>query len=580
MYSICFTIAGLIFSIILFIIYNTKSNFKEVENKIYYGIITTTVISGLTELYSFILVQNNISINSSLYLFSLKLLFISFLVWIYLFTLYTLVITLKLNKKDYNNYQKETLLSVFIVTICTIIILILPINIKESNGLLLPSGLGTDILYILCILCFIAMIISIIAGRKELKNKKYYPMYFLIIILALVILIQRIFPSLLLINFSISILIYIMYFTIENPDIKVIKELNYTKELLERQNESVSSVINNLAIDIKNPLMEIANYNNKEITKKDIKEISSRTLSLIDQVNKIIDLTRIKNRDFKIEKKKYQTDNLINSIKNITTSKKIEATYTINNKLPKILYGDDSNLQQIISYLIDFIDKYFDNYSLDINISSMTVRSKCKIRFTINVDYKYTSINLKEKKGRYQIETKSIEYEIYEKLVSLGKGSYFVKKENNKIIFDFSLFQKICDINVPLEEEITYFNAHNKRVLVALNNYNDISKMVTLLRPYNVDIDTASSINELNELLNSNKTFDLIILSDTIDGIENYDIDNFKITIGKFSLIAGYKLQIVIASINNYKDESIDNITIPISKTNLDDIMVKYLKEN
>ena len=53
MYSICFTIAGVIFSILLFVLYNFKSNLKLLENKIYYGIIVTTIIAGLIEIYSF-----------------------------------------------------------------------------------------------------------------------------------------------------------------------------------------------------------------------------------------------------------------------------------------------------------------------------------------------------------------------------------------------------------------------------------------------------------------------------------------------------------------------------------------------
>ena len=72
MYSICFTIAGVIFSILLFVLYNFKSNLKLLENKIYYGIIVTTIISGLIEIYSFILVRTSIFVNSVLYLFSLK----------------------------------------------------------------------------------------------------------------------------------------------------------------------------------------------------------------------------------------------------------------------------------------------------------------------------------------------------------------------------------------------------------------------------------------------------------------------------------------------------------------------------
>ena len=83
MYSICFTIAGVIFSILLFIIYSFKKNFSISENKIYHSIIITTIITGLIEIYSFILVKNNIAVDSSLYLYTLKLLFLGFVIWLY-----------------------------------------------------------------------------------------------------------------------------------------------------------------------------------------------------------------------------------------------------------------------------------------------------------------------------------------------------------------------------------------------------------------------------------------------------------------------------------------------------------------
>ena len=590
MYSICFTITGFIFSLLLLIIYHLKSKLKLIENKIYHNMILTTIISSFIEIYSFILVRNNISINSPLYLFSLKLLFIAFLIWLYLFTLYTLVVTIKLKNKDYSNYKRIIIISSIILIISSVITLILPINITEVKGLFLPSGKGVDIIYVLASLCFIAMIITIISNRKHLKNKKYYPMYFLIVVLGIMIILQKIFPDLLLINFSISILIYIMYFTIENPDIKVIKELNYTKELLEKQNELVSGVINNLVISIKNPLIEITNFSNKKITKnnanlslEEIKQFQNQTLDLVDQINKIMDLTRIESRELKIEERKYQVSNLISSIKEITQNKNIEVNYIIEEDLPKVLYGDDINIAQTFLYLINFIEKYFENYNLTISISKLLVRSKCKLKFEISINYKYSSIEIKERDSRYEITTKCLEYEIYEKLVNLQKGNNFIRKDKDNIIFEFSLFQKIEKVKEKeKEEEITYFDAEGKRVLIALDNHNDIKKMTDMLIGYNVEITTAGSINEFTELLSGNKTYDLIFLSDTITGINNYDIEtieSLKRTITKFSLIAGYKLQIIIVTLNNYKNNNIEYLNIPISKLELDDIMIKYLSE-
>lgn len=590
MYSICFTIAGVIFSILLFIIYSFKTNFSISENKIYHSIIITTIITGLIEIYSFILVKNNIAVDSSLYLYTLKLLFLGFVIWLYSFTLYTVIVTLKLKDKDNDKYRIILVISSIIFTILSIITIILPISINKVGDLLLPTGSGVEVIYLLAVLCFIIMIIAIISNHKELKNKKYYPVYFLLVILGIMILIQKIFPDLLLINFSLSIIIYIMYFTIENPDIKLSKELKYTKELLNKRNELASNTINNLIISIKEPLTEIANFSNKKINKnnislslEEIKELQKTTLSLVDKVNKVMDITRIESNDYSIKERKYQTSNLIDNIKGILEKNNIEVNYEIST-LPKVLYGSDTNIVQTFSYLVDFISKNFENYTLSIKISNLLVRNKCHLKFSLIVDSKYNNLDMQEKDNKYTLSNKSIEYEIYEKLIDLQRGHNFISKDGSKVIFEFSLYQRQEEVKeINDNEEIEYFDASDKNVLVALNSHNDIRNLSELLMNYNVNITTAGSVNELNELLSSNKTFDLVFLSDHIYGIDNYDIKNtndFKKTINKLSLVAGYKLEIVLVTLNDYQNENIEYLTLPISKAKLDDILVKYLNED
>lgn len=590
MYSICFTIAGVIFSILLFIIYSLKTNFNISENKIYHSIIITTIITGLIEIYAFILVRNNIPENSNLYLFALKFLFLGFVTWLYLFTLYTVIVTLKLKDKDNDKCRIILVISSIIFTILSIITITLPISINKVGDLLLPTGSGVEVIYLLAVLCFIIMIIAIISNHRELKNKKYYPVYFLLAILGIMILIQKIFPDLLLINFSLSIIIYIMYFTIENPDIKLSKELKYTKELLNKRNELASNTINNLIISIKEPLTEIANFSNKKINKnnislslEEIKELQKTTLSLVDKVNKVMDITRIESSDYSIKERKYQTSNLIDNIKGILEKNNKEVNYEIST-LPKILYGSDTNIVQTFSYLVDFISKNFENYTLSIKISNLLVRNKCHLKFSLVVDSKYNNLDMYEKDNKYTLSNKSIEYEIYEKLIDLQRGHNFISKDGSKVIFEFSLYQRQEEVKeINDNEEIEYFDASDKNVLVALNSHNDIRNLSELLMNYNVNITTAGSVNELNELLSSNKTFDLVFLSEHIYGIDNYDIKNtndFKKAINKLSLVAGYKLEIVLVTLNDYQKENIEYLTLPISKTKLDDILVKYLNED
>lgn len=590
MYSICFTIAGVIFSILLFIIYSLKTNFNISENKIYHSIIITTIITGLIEIYAFILVRNNIPENSNLYLFALKFLFLGFVTWLYLFTLYTVIVTLKLKDKDNDKYRIILVISSIIFTILSIITITLPISINKVGDLLLPTGSGVEVIYLLAVLCFVIMIIAIISNHRELKNKKYYPVYFLLVILGIMILIQKIFPDLLLINFSLSIIIYIMYFTIENPDIKLSKELKYTKELLNKRNELASNTINNLIISIKEPLTEIANFSNKKINKnnislslEEIKELQKTTLSLVDKVNKVMDITRIESSDYSIKERKYQTSNLIDNIKGILEKNNKEVNYEIST-LPKVLYGSDTNIVQTFSYLVDFISKNFENYTLSIKISNLLVRNKCHLKFSLVVDSKYNNLDMYEKDNKYTLSNKSIEYEIYEKLIDLQRGHNFISKDGSKVIFEFSLYQRQEEVKeINDNEEIEYFDASDKNVLVALNSHNDIRNLSELLMNYNVNITTAGSVNELNELLSSNKTFDLVFLSEHIYGIDNYDIKNtndFKKAINKLSLVAGYKLEIVLVTLNDYQKENIEYLTLPISKTKLDDILVKYLNED
>ena len=164
-------------AVLLFIIYSSKTNFSISENKIYHSIIITTIITGLIEIYSFILVKNNIAVDSSLYLYTLKLLFLGFVIWLYSFTLYTVIVTLKLKDKDNDKYRIILVISSIIFTILSIITIILPISINKVGDLLLPTGSGVEIIYLLAVLCFVIMIIAIISNHRELKNIIQYISY-------------------------------------------------------------------------------------------------------------------------------------------------------------------------------------------------------------------------------------------------------------------------------------------------------------------------------------------------------------------------------------------------------------------
>ena len=73
MESFYFTIFGLVFCILLMIIYFSKKKVDYLENRIYSIIIGITFFSCLAEVYSYLTVQSGVDPYSFKYLFSLKL---------------------------------------------------------------------------------------------------------------------------------------------------------------------------------------------------------------------------------------------------------------------------------------------------------------------------------------------------------------------------------------------------------------------------------------------------------------------------------------------------------------------------
>ena len=132
MESFYFTIYGLIFLILLMLIYFPKKKINLIENNIYSITIITTLICTLSEVLSFILVKNNVSANSYIYLYTLKILFLGFLSWIYFFSLYVIVTSIK-NENNDVKIKKLIKKSILLFSILVLLILFLPSSVFLKN---------------------------------------------------------------------------------------------------------------------------------------------------------------------------------------------------------------------------------------------------------------------------------------------------------------------------------------------------------------------------------------------------------------------------------------------------------------
>ena len=308
MNSIAYTIISCIFSIILLIVYFSKERINYIENKIYSIIVITTFVSCFTEIVSFVLVKSGVSASSLLYHYVIKLLFLGFLTWLYLFTLYTVAVGRKLRGVLRDNALPARKLTAGFVLIA-LIVLLLPLQIIETNGLLLPVGTSVMLIYILAMMCIIVMIISMILGRKNLRSRKYIPLYLLIFFFSVVLLVQKLLPELFLINPAFVVITFSMYFTIENPDMNMVDELIENKKLIERAAEEKSIFLFKMSQGLKEPVnaidKQIKIFESNNLTKKDVailmENINQNNQKISYLINDVIGLNSFNNNIKKVE---------------------------------------------------------------------------------------------------------------------------------------------------------------------------------------------------------------------------------------------------------------------------------------
>ena len=97
-----------------------------------------------------------------------------------------------------------------------------------------------------------------------------------------------------------TLVVFLMYFTIENPDLKVIEELNDNRKLIEKTNEDKLNLLFELSQEVKQPIKSIEKISDEALLLDDMSEIkeklkiikaNSKQLSLIS--NNILNVSNM-----------------------------------------------------------------------------------------------------------------------------------------------------------------------------------------------------------------------------------------------------------------------------------------------
>lgn len=539
MTNLYFPIAGFLIAILLLILFFTRKRVNYEETKLYSYML---ISSGIDILISLIVIllgytcYNNFTYKI-IWLLN-KMDFIHYILWPYLLFLYVYYITYKSDDiSKYEKIKKDLMyLNIFII----ILEFALPLVLYNKDGVMGISGSSTIIVYLMALFYLLMIFIIIIKNIKKVFTKKYIPIFVLLIFLVFIAIIRITQPNLLVIP---SILVYInliMYFTVENPDIKLLNELYKNKTLVEQSYEDKYNFLFEMTEKVKQPIVnmkkyvdDIENNQNNNIEEK-IKLLNYELENLNFLINDVldissIDISRVKKKDIKYNLKNV-IDKLIIQVKSdLKIDNKLNTN--ISNNLP-ILYGDYILIQQILYSIIVDTFKKSENNSVDFKVNLLEKSDTCRIVFNIKSEkniYSLQEINdilnvsteLSDNDIK-KLEDKKISIKLCQKLIKLIGGHLMIKSNDDGTEIIFIIDQKKLNNDKKMDNQFNVINETGK-VLVLSSDKELIAKTKKIINKYEFNFSTILDENYAIDMLKNNKEFKLILVSNKINLMSGYE---------------------------------------------------------
>ena len=538
----------LIFSLLIYFVYVIKERAKLEENSYFKNVLIFTI---LVNLFNFIS-----HYGASIYLvdtvdhwyadlFAIINKIGSWFIIIITINIMSYIFYISFEKYR-KNFAMHKLINRIIILLTGIILIFLDFNvIKEGE---LTSGEGPAVIFSFG-LVFLNLIIAFIVSLCNIKkyDKRYNSIYIIIPLIFILGIFVMFHPEFNIYDFILCLMCYLMYFTIENPDMKMIEQIREARDQAERANRAKSDFLSSMSHEIRTPLNAIvglsedmqARGNCPDDMKDDLIDVVAASRTLLEIVGNIMDISKIESEKMEITNIPYKFKEEIESLARVTGSrigdKPIEYKINIAEDIPYELIGDKGHIKEVINNLLSNSIKYTDKGFIELNARCINKGDKCLLIISVkdtgrgikasDISKLFNKFERLEAEKNSTTEGTGLGLAITKKLVELMNGKINVESRYGVgSIFMVQIPQKISKMTKTLTEDELLntveldlkkkdLNYGDKRILIVDDNPLNIKVAKRNILPLGfMSIDEASNGQECLDKIRQGYKYDLILM--------------------------------------------------------------------